>query len=556
MFDPYYKWLGIPPKDQPPNHYRLLAIDVFECDSEVIDAAANRQMAYVQQRATGEHAKLSQKLLNELAAARLCLLDPKKRATYDLQLRINLAQQARQAEKSQAKAQKPGASGRLKSAEPLIDKKKNPPPPPRHVESSSTPHQPASQSVSSRAARQSQIIFLAVGGSLLLVGILVIILFVVPWINKEPDIAKQKPESGEKIASEDVKGANTQIQKRPTPTAAAIYNVEIDPPTAVIDVKNYAGAVTGSGRERQIRLENVPWRGTVLVNATCDGYKEYTKLLVPKAGKTENLSIEMEKDSATSSNAASNLRAGTNSNSPQINRPKAPRIDSLANAVEKVKTERFKVFAFSGTSAIVTPVQRSLPSTVEAWIWVQQPAESADMYVFGSDNAKQTTGGLGVRIRKNGQLAGRRTQANKKQRDFGTGESAPIMKWTHLAVTFDDDKICFFVNGHLVHTDKGAQNTDHAPFVIGYIGYGPYKYPSCFFVGRMRTVRISTGIRYDSDFSPPFDFNKNQDKEGVKTSLIYDASNIKGDQITDISGNKKDGAGLFIKIVDDDIPIQ
>lgn len=23
-FDPYHKWLGIPPKDQPPNHYRLL----------------------------------------------------------------------------------------------------------------------------------------------------------------------------------------------------------------------------------------------------------------------------------------------------------------------------------------------------------------------------------------------------------------------------------------------------------------------------------------------------------------------------------------------------
>ena len=25
-FDPYYKWLGIPPEEQPPNHYRLLGI--------------------------------------------------------------------------------------------------------------------------------------------------------------------------------------------------------------------------------------------------------------------------------------------------------------------------------------------------------------------------------------------------------------------------------------------------------------------------------------------------------------------------------------------------
>jgi hypothetical protein len=25
-FDPYHRWLGIPPQEQPPNHYRLLAL--------------------------------------------------------------------------------------------------------------------------------------------------------------------------------------------------------------------------------------------------------------------------------------------------------------------------------------------------------------------------------------------------------------------------------------------------------------------------------------------------------------------------------------------------
>ena len=39
-FDPYYKWLGIPPKDQPPNHYRLLGIDLFTPDPDVIESAA------------------------------------------------------------------------------------------------------------------------------------------------------------------------------------------------------------------------------------------------------------------------------------------------------------------------------------------------------------------------------------------------------------------------------------------------------------------------------------------------------------------------------------
>ncbi len=82
-FDPYHKWLGIPPAEQPPNHYRLLGISLFESDLEVIDAAANRQMGYVQGFANSDHATDSQKLLNELAAARICLLDGERRATYD-----------------------------------------------------------------------------------------------------------------------------------------------------------------------------------------------------------------------------------------------------------------------------------------------------------------------------------------------------------------------------------------------------------------------------------------------------------------------------------------
>lgn len=91
VFDPYHKWLGISPKDQPPNHYRLLGLDIFESDVDVIDAAANRQMAYVQQRATGEHAAESQRLLNELSAARVCLLDGKKKAAYDSKLKQKTA---------------------------------------------------------------------------------------------------------------------------------------------------------------------------------------------------------------------------------------------------------------------------------------------------------------------------------------------------------------------------------------------------------------------------------------------------------------------------------
>ncbi|HEV3341250.1 MAG TPA: hypothetical protein VG125_12860, partial [Pirellulales bacterium] len=93
-FDPYHKWLGISPKDQPPNHYRLLAIEPFESDPDVIEGAADRLMAHLRTFQAGPHSAHSQKLLNECAAARVALLDPQKRAEYDRQLREKLAASA------------------------------------------------------------------------------------------------------------------------------------------------------------------------------------------------------------------------------------------------------------------------------------------------------------------------------------------------------------------------------------------------------------------------------------------------------------------------------
>ena len=86
-FDPYHVWLGIPPEEQPPNHYRLLGIGLFEVQVEVIDTAADRQMAHLRTFQSGKHSDLSQRLLNEVAAARLCLLNSATRPDYDERLR-------------------------------------------------------------------------------------------------------------------------------------------------------------------------------------------------------------------------------------------------------------------------------------------------------------------------------------------------------------------------------------------------------------------------------------------------------------------------------------
>ena len=90
-FDPYHKWLAIPPEDQPPDHYRLLGVKRFEGDPDVIANAADQRMVHVRSFQAGDQSAASQKLLNEIAAARVCLLNPKKRAAYDERLRAEEA---------------------------------------------------------------------------------------------------------------------------------------------------------------------------------------------------------------------------------------------------------------------------------------------------------------------------------------------------------------------------------------------------------------------------------------------------------------------------------
>jgi len=55
-FDPYYTWLGIPPEEQPADHYRLLGVKQFEDNSEVIQNAADQRMSHLRSFQTGKRA--------------------------------------------------------------------------------------------------------------------------------------------------------------------------------------------------------------------------------------------------------------------------------------------------------------------------------------------------------------------------------------------------------------------------------------------------------------------------------------------------------------------
>src|ERR1051326_5302434 len=90
-FDPYESWLGISPPDQPADHYRLLGLPRYEAEPSRIARGADERMALVRSFQTGPRGAYTQKLLNELAAARVCLLDPNTKAEYDRELADRLA---------------------------------------------------------------------------------------------------------------------------------------------------------------------------------------------------------------------------------------------------------------------------------------------------------------------------------------------------------------------------------------------------------------------------------------------------------------------------------
>src|SRR5579871_1105355 len=85
-FDPFHKWLGIPPAEQPPTHYRLLQLPVGEQDTAKIAAVATKLTAYCQARSKGQNGAHALRVLDAVNAAKACLLDPHAKADYDASL--------------------------------------------------------------------------------------------------------------------------------------------------------------------------------------------------------------------------------------------------------------------------------------------------------------------------------------------------------------------------------------------------------------------------------------------------------------------------------------
>lgn len=84
--DVYRDWLKIAEPARPLNHYQLLRLKKFEDNPAKVREHYRAMNAHVRKFASGEYAKQSQDLLNELARAMLCLTDATRKGDYDASL--------------------------------------------------------------------------------------------------------------------------------------------------------------------------------------------------------------------------------------------------------------------------------------------------------------------------------------------------------------------------------------------------------------------------------------------------------------------------------------
>lgn len=87
-FNPYREWLGVTSIEDLPNRYELLGLEPFTADAAQITLAADTAMARVRRVKPGDRAAEWSRILDELARAKQCLLDPGEKEAYDDALRM------------------------------------------------------------------------------------------------------------------------------------------------------------------------------------------------------------------------------------------------------------------------------------------------------------------------------------------------------------------------------------------------------------------------------------------------------------------------------------
>lgn len=241
-FDSYHKWLGIPPDQQPPHYYQLLGISVNELDTEVIQTAAQRQRASIEDHLHGAHHREASQLIYEIEEAELTLLNPELREEYDKRVKLVLKRQKR------------------KHSNQNLDPDSN---------------RPAGEG-SGLMPR-----FLGIT-SVILVGFLIMAYFAYqrPRTEEEKKVLRSQPISMKKQPAP-TKPAVTEKKENPAPTLAPIAKTEAEAITWIFSVGGKITTKAGQKIERAAELPSGPFEVITIDLYRCNITDETLPNLLP-----------------------------------------------------------------------------------------------------------------------------------------------------------------------------------------------------------------------------------------------------------------------------------
>jgi hypothetical protein len=125
------------------------------------------------------------------------------------------------------------------------------------------------------------------------------------------------------------------------------------------------------------------------------------------------------------------------------------------------------------------------------------------------------------------------TAPRPTERDINTGIPIPLDRWSHVAAVFGPRQTVVYLNGKEVGRGAATGSEGGTTFVVGNAGETNISH---YFVGRIRTVRISRGERYLGPFVPAKAFAA--DEQAV---LLYSADRADALKVSDLSGRGNDG---------------
>jgi hypothetical protein len=486
QFDPYYLWLGIPPEESAggaPNHYRLLGLRLFEPNREVISYAVDQRSTHLRSFQSGKRGAESQRLLNEVAAAGVCLLDDDKKRAYDRKLLTNLklpslGSAAQAIERLHERQELEDASPQESSSAPqaitidapeVIDS-------PEVADSPETSEPPSIETEwqeDAPAPAGSPKLALTVGAAAGALALLSIAAVVVGLVASARDPEVPEPPPGPRFAA----GAH-----HATPSARDSGTPETSPlktnPVAANPVGPSAGAEHGETNPN-VSFANPP-------------------ILPPTSSPA-----------VTQSTGQSTLPATTN---PPATVEAAPIYGGRSHAA-----------VFRGRETLQIPIPdelRTKPAdfTIEAWIRCYG-ARRGGTVISGPANDFFLLRSLDWSDSRGAKL------------QFAIGQSSltsiePTSRWMHVAIVRDGRVLRWFSNGVFQPESLLPQG-----FILSYdhLVFGDATNGFC---GLVRDVRISRGVRYRGSFTPPARFAID-----ANTLVLPRLEAVTGSSLTDESGH-------------------